>query len=93
MSPSTLFVSLLLAIVVAFMFGRSRSLQLAGNTGGVRHLNSLPFYYGALTALWCAIPCIIILVGWIAFDDVIIRQIVIAQMPDIYREAGHGEMD
>ncbi len=92
MSPSTLFVSLLLAIVVAFMFGRSRSLQLAGNTGGVRHLNSLPFYYGALTALWCAIPCIIILMGWIAFDDVIIRQIVIAQMPDIYREASHGEM-
>ncbi|MGI1679523.1 MAG: phosphate ABC transporter permease subunit PstC [Cellvibrionaceae bacterium] len=93
MSPSSLFVSLLIAVAAAFMFGRSRSLQLANNVGGVRHLNSLPFYYGALTALWCAIPCILIFVAWIAFDDVIIQQLVVAQLPEVYRQADAGQMD
>lgn len=92
MSPSTLFASLLIAVAAAFFLGRSRSLQLANSAGGVRHLNSLPFYYGALTALWCAIPCIFILVGWIIFDDTIIRQLVIANMPESYQQADSGEM-
>ena len=27
-------------------------------------LHSLPSYYGMLTALWCALPCLLVLVIW-----------------------------
>ncbi|GAB1258698.1 phosphate ABC transporter permease subunit PstC [Aurantivibrio plasticivorans] len=93
MNPSTLLLALVIIVGVAYILGRSRSLQVAGNIGGARYLNSLPFYYGALTALWCAVPCLIVLAGWFAFDDIIIRNIILAELPENLRNQGSGEMD
>ncbi len=93
MNPSTLLLALVIIVGVAYILGRSRSLQVAGKLGGARYLNSLPFYYGALTALWCAVPCLIVLAGWFAFDDIIIRNIILAELPENLRNQGSGEMD
>ena len=81
MSLSALFVVIMIGATVTYILGRSRSLAIADNLGGIRHLHSLPLYYGAQAALWCLIPCLILLAMWTAFDDSIIRQIIIQYLP------------
>ncbi len=51
MESSVLLLVLALLCGFAYVAGRSRSLAVAG-VGGMRILNSLPFYYGSLTAFW-----------------------------------------
>jgi phosphate transport system permease protein len=92
MSLSTLFVIVVLGVCVAYVLGRSRSLAVASNLGGIRHLHSLPFYYGTQTALWCAIPCLILLAVWSAFDDAIIRQIIIQELSEEQRSLPKQEL-
>lgn len=76
-----LFILALLFMSMAFFAGRKRSIALSGAIGGRRHLNSLPFYYGTLTALWCGIPSLLLLILWISFDDYIIKQIILSELP------------
>jgi phosphate transport system permease protein len=71
----------MIGATVTYILGRSRSLTIAEDLGGIRHLHSLPLYYGAQAALWCLIPCLILLAMWTAFDDSIIRQIIIQYLP------------
>ncbi|MGQ9424764.1 phosphate ABC transporter permease subunit PstC [Gilvimarinus sp. F26214L] len=85
MNLSTLLAVLVVLAGLAYVLGRQRSVQLASAQGGVRTLNSLPFYYGALTAIWCAVPSLLIFLTWIAFDDAIIRSVVIAGLPEQYQ--------
>lgn len=92
MDTSTLLAVTALLIVVAYVFGRGRSIGLAGGPSGVRNLNSLPFYYGTLTALWCGIPSLLLLAGWLIFDDVIIGQLVIQEMPQAVRDMPSAEL-
>lgn len=91
MSLSTLLAVLSVVVGLAYVLGRGRSVQLAGNIGGVRHLNSLPFYYGAWTALWCAVPSLLIFLVWILFDDNIIQMLVVSELPEKYRQLSAGE--
>lgn len=79
------------AVAIAYLLGRTRSYQVAGPVGGARFLNSLPFYYGTLTALWCGIPCLIIFILWLVLDDVIIQQLVVGALPESYRTGSEGE--
>lgn len=91
MNLSTLFAVLLVIAGFAYVIGRNRSVQVAAGIGGVRHLNSLPFYYGALVALWAAIPSLLVLLGWIVFDGVIIHHLILADLPEQYLEASSGQ--
>ena len=81
MEPSVLVIAIFVLGCLAFMAGRSRSVAISQNVGGIRFLNSLPFYYGTLTALWCAIPCFTVLGTWMIFDDLIIRNAVLSSLP------------
>jgi phosphate transport system permease protein len=76
---STSAVLLLIAgmTVLGYWLGKYRSLALVGGGRGVRQLHSLPSYYGLLAALWCAIPCLIVLFIWVAFQDSVITSMVI----------------
>ncbi len=80
MQTSTLVLVLLILSAVAYRAGRFRSLSLVGGLRGARNLHSLPGYYGLLTALWCAIPSLLILVLWHAVDGRIVTQMVVAGM-------------
>lgn len=94
METSTLLAALAVAIVAAFFLGRSRSVGIAERSGqkGFRALDSLPFYYGMLTALWCAIPACILLMGWLLFDEAIIKSLILAQLPEAMRSGNAGEL-
>lgn len=81
MQTSTLVLILLLASVAAYHLGRGRSLALVGGRKGARGLHSRPGYYGLLTALWCGIPALVVLVTWHAFDGRIVTQLVVDSMP------------
>ncbi|HEY8569136.1 phosphate ABC transporter permease subunit PstC [Microbulbifer sp.] len=82
MQTPTLFALLLLLILVAYGTGFSRAISAARSRGGVRSLASLPSYYGVHTALWCGLPALVILGVWLAFDDAIIRALVLGGVAD-----------
>ncbi len=82
MAPSTLFIILLILSSVAYYIGRRRAFSVSGKSGGVSRLHSRPTYYGALTALWCGIPALLLFGFWLAFQDTIITHFVVADLPE-----------
>jgi phosphate transport system permease protein len=81
MPTSTVVLILLILSAVAYQVGRARSLATVGGLRGARNLHSLPGYYGLLTALWCAIPALLVLALWSMADGRIVTQMVIADLP------------
>ncbi len=83
MSPLSLIVVLLALSVFGYWFGRRRAFALAG--GRSRSLHSRPGYYGAYTALWCAVPALAVFTVWLAVQPAVTESIVIAALPDALR--------
>ena len=81
MQPANLFLLILMLVMVAYVLGYARSRSLAMPMGGIRHLKSLPFYYGARAALWCGIPALIVLGLWAAFQGKVIQLLIIGSLP------------
>ena len=54
--------------------------------GGTSQLASLPFYYGMLTALWCALPCLLVLGLWQILDGQIIKWLVIGKLTEVQQQ-------
>lgn len=92
MNLSLLLVVTCVLIFVAFMAGRTRSVALASHIGGIRSLNSLPFYYGVQTAIWCAVPSLVILALWLVLDDEILRRIVFQSLPEAQRQVSADQL-
>ncbi|QXP84107.1 phosphate ABC transporter permease subunit PstC [Methylococcus sp. ANG] len=84
MTKSTLFFVLVLLCLVAYHFGRRRSLQVASGT--IRNLHSLPGYYGFFVALWCGVPALMLLVCWLTVEGSVINHLVISSLPDELRK-------
>ena len=66
--------------LVGFWLGRNRAMALVD--GNIRNLHSLPGYYGAYLALWCALPALMLVVIWSILDGTVIENLVIAGLPD-----------
>ncbi|GMU46290.1 MAG: hypothetical protein AMXMBFR26_10720 [Porticoccaceae bacterium] len=81
MSPVNLVITLLLLSTLAYYLGQGRALALARPLGGIRHLHSLPLYYGMRSALWCGLPAFALVVLWLVFDDPLTRWLALASMP------------
>lgn len=92
MNTSMLLIVGLVLMATAFVAGRRRSISFSAELGGQRNLNSLPFYYGALAALWCGIPSILLLIMWVTFDDYIIKQIIINELPVALQQLPTNEL-
>jgi len=82
MQTANLLITLLALSAVAYYMARGRSISQAGQLGGIRHLHSLPFYYGMRAALWCALPAIILLAIWVMFDEPLISAALIGSLPE-----------
>lgn len=83
MSLSLLFVVLLGLTVAGYFLGKSRSLALTG--GQVRGLHSLPMFYGWYVVLWCGLPTLLLFGAWIALEDSVVRNLVVAELPEAIR--------
>ncbi len=84
--PPTLIIAMALALSsAAYILGRKRAVRVAGGKAGIKDLHSLPTHYGALTALWCGIPSILIFGCWLAFQDTFITSLVVNDLPEQIR--------
>lgn len=92
MDTSMLMLVAVLLIVTTYFIGKKRAVAVVGGQSNVRNLNSLPLYYGALTALWCGIPCILLLAVWTMFDDYFIQQIIIQELPADIRQLSKSDL-
>ena len=81
MQTGNLLLLLVVMVAIAYFLGRRRALALAAPLGGIRHLHSLPFYFAMRSAMWCALPALLVLGTWLAFDDTIIRSVVMGGLP------------
>jgi len=84
MTTPLLILVLFVLSAVAYRLGKSRAVAVAGGMRGVRDLHSLPSYYGALTALWCALPALVVIAIWGVFQDSLISHAVLADLPPQY---------
>jgi phosphate transport system permease protein len=91
MQNSVLLIGLAVLSGIAYWTGKQRSLALVGGRRGARNLHSLPSYYGFLTALWCALPALLVLGLWLAFQGSVITRLIVADLPPEMRalDAGH----
>ena len=85
MSPTALIFVLLALSSIAYYFGRRRAFAVAGGVGNIRNLHSRPTYYGALTALWCGLPALMIFSFWLAFESNVITSLVVSGLPEDLR--------
>jgi len=80
MSPTFLLLALVPLSVFGYYFGRSRASALV--SGNLQNLHSRPNYYGIYTALWCAVPAILISIVWLSFQPGITEGLVISALPE-----------
>lgn len=85
MAPVSLLVVLLVLSTTAYYFGRRKAFALAGRAEGAVKLHSRPSYHGALAALWCGLPALLVFVIWLAFEPQIITQLVVKDLPEAIR--------
>ncbi len=80
--PAPALVLVLLALsAAAFHLGRRRAFSVAAASGGgTKHLHSRPGYYGSLTALWCALPAVVVFGLWVSFESSIVESLVVADL-------------
>jgi phosphate transport system permease protein len=75
--PPLLLISVVLVLsLLAYWQGRRRAFALATQPSAVK-MHSRPGYYGMLTALWCALPALIIVVVWHIAADPLLTQMAI----------------
>ena len=81
---------LLLLSAIGYQFGRKRA--LAGTGGEIRGLHSLPGYYGAYVALWCALPALLVIAIWLSAQGGIVDSLLIAGLPASAQMLSTGEL-
>ena len=93
MSPTTLFFVLLVLSVIGYYLGRRRSMAVASQGTGVHNLHSRPSYYGALVAIWCGIPALILFGCWLAFEDGVITSLIVRDLPEQIRSLPEARLN
>ncbi len=83
---------IVLMAVVAYFQGASRANTLAETSGGMRALHSLPSHYGMLTALCCAIPALLVFMGWWIVEEKVITAIVTRSLPAELQQLSANEL-
>lgn len=80
MSTSTLFLVVIGLAVGALYIGYHRSVAFARPLGGIRHLASLPSYYGMYVALVSLLPALLFMLLWSLLDDRVIQHFVVQSL-------------
>ncbi|BBO68446.1 phosphate transport system permease protein [Desulfosarcina alkanivorans] len=84
---------LLLLSCAGYFIGRKKAFSVAGGVQGLQQLHSRPVHYGALTAIWCGIPAIVVYAAWLAFEPSIITGIVFNGLPEAFRSLPDGRLN
>jgi phosphate transport system permease protein len=79
MSAALLLGILVLLCTGGYWLGRRRARAVVQSVG--QPLHSLPGYYGYYVALWCGLPALLTLIIWVALQDSVLENLVIAALP------------
>ena len=82
MTPTYVLIILLLLSTAGYYLGRKRAMAVVEGIGGPIILHSRPVYYGALTALWCAVPSLFIFSFWLVCESSVITDMVLSTLPE-----------
>ena len=77
MQTSTLFILIAALTLVSFYTGRSRA-QQARNS---ERLLALPGHYGYMTAMWSALPAVLLLLIWLSIEPGYLNNKIVASLP------------
>jgi len=91
MSYAVLFLLIAALAVLGYWIGKYRALAVVGGGKGIRKLHSLPAYHGMLAALWAALPCVLVLLVWVAFQEPLITSLVKRHLPEGATSAPAGQ--
>lgn len=81
MSISILLFVFLCLSVWSYFLGKRRAYAVAQTPRGMRAMHSRPYYYGALTAMWCLLPALFFFIFWHLFEHAVITGIVVSELP------------
>jgi phosphate transport system permease protein len=88
---SLILVAVLLVLsAIGYQIGRKRA--LAGTGGQIKGLHSLPSYYGAYVALWCALPALLVIAIWLSTQTSIVDSLLISGLPASAQALSEGEL-
>ena len=90
MQISAILLSVSVLLLVSFFAGQFRAERQVSERG-LSYLHSLPFYYGLLTALWTALPAILLLLIWFLAQNSIIETLVYSRVPEDFKFGDVGE--
>lgn len=76
---------------MAYYLGKRRALSLSQGT--ISKLHSLPSYYGFYTAIWCGLPALLLIAAWLAMENSVITQLVIAGLPGELKQLGPDRLN
>jgi phosphate transport system permease protein len=93
MSPGLIFIAILALSSAGYWVGLRRSHTVAG--GGVRavRLHSRPAYYGALAALACGIPALLLFALWQVSEESVVTRLVVSGLPESVRTLPESRLD
>lgn len=91
MTTTSLLFCVVLMGVVAYFLGRGRAYAVSKPLGGIRHLHSLPYFYGLRVAIWCFIPAVTLLAIWMMFGETIITTVLINSLPTSLKPHNLGD--
>ncbi|NNF17279.1 MAG: phosphate ABC transporter permease subunit PstC, partial [Gammaproteobacteria bacterium] len=92
MNATNLFFVILGLTVVSYVFAQRKAISACGGHDQIRKLHSLPSYYGSYTALWCALPALLLLLVWNLTQPAVISQIIANDMPQKYHDLGAARL-
>ena len=93
MQTTTLILILLAMAGAAYLFGRDRSLALAGGPRNIRKLHSLPGYYGYYAGIWVLLPALLLVTLWLTIEPRLIVALIVKGLPESTRSMSAGELD
>ncbi|WP_196138849.1 phosphate ABC transporter permease subunit PstC [Aliikangiella sp. G2MR2-5] len=92
MNSSTLVLTLLILALFSYWLGIQRSLKVAGGVSRARLLVSLPRQFGLLTGFWCALPALIVLLLWNAFESQVVDSLLISSFSQDIQALPNSEL-
>ena len=92
MSVPALTLVILVIAGIGWQVGSRRALAVAGGVAKAHTLHSRPVYFGALTAIWCAIPALLLLCLWLALRTSFVTELVVADLPPELRNLPENEL-
>ncbi len=93
MKVSSLLLLVLLIGGLGFAFSWVKARRQAKVLGGIRHLHSLPQYYGFYALLWILIPALLLIALWSMSEHWLLQQMVLNRLsPELVLAAGGPDL-